>query len=492
MTFDKKEELIEQIIELYLYLKQIGEQTIGNYPLTEGALNRDNLLAYLALRERIPAQLEQQLVENGLASLLQSNAHILYSLHRILENLGVEGLPSIELSTIPPAYSKDILHSRVKALLGKRGNSSIIVTLDVSMIHKPDILEDLLMNGMSIARINCAHEHEATWEQMIVALRNVEKRLMQEEKVAERCKIFMDLAGPKIRIGKLQGKGIFVKKGDLLRLYLEQEQVGHPATGEFPAGVPVSNRKAFRNVRVGDSIFIDDGKIHGKVQQITSEYIQIEILLPVRRPQRIKEQKGLNLPDSYMSLNVPALTDKDTRDLSFVTRHADIVGLSFVHSPLDLKKLRDELKRHDAANLAVVAKIETKDAVHHLARIILEGLNFEMFGVMIARGDLAIEVGAENLSYVQEDIVAICRAAYIPVIWATGVLERLTKKGSPSRSEITDAVQGLRADCIMLNKGPFIVESVKLLNKLIKAGHPGGISRRTATRNRLTNQYGIF
>ncbi|MDQ0880939.1 pyruvate kinase [Peribacillus sp. V2I11] len=139
------------------------------------------------------------------------------------------------------------------------------------------------------------------------------------------------------------------------------------------------------------------------------------------------------------------------------------MGISFVHTPLDLKKLREEIERISGTNIAVVAKIETQDAVHQLARIILEGLKFSSFGIMIARGDLAVEVGLENLPIVQEEILKIYSAAYIPVIWATGVLEKLTKTGNPSRAEMTDASCGKQAACIMLYKGPYIIESLKML-----------------------------
>jgi pyruvate kinase len=119
-------------------------------------------------------------------------------------------------------------------------------------------------------------------------------------------------------------------------------------------------------------------------------------------------------------------------------------------------------------NLAVVAKIETKDAVHQTARIILEGLKFKSFGIMIARGDLAVEVGPENLAIAQDEILKICSAAYIPAIWATGVLEKLTKTGVPSRAEITDASYGKQAACIMLNKGPYIIEALKTLKSILQ------------------------
>ena len=199
----------------------------------------------------------------------------------------------------------------------------------------------------------------------------------------------------------------------------------------------------------------------------------------------------MNLPDSLLSLNVPALTEKDINDLAFISKYADILGVSFVHSPLDLKKLRVELSKYEVPHLGVVAKIETKDAVHHLARIILDGLQFERFGIMIARGDLAVEVGPENLSFVQEEVLAICSAAYVPVILATGVLERLTKKGIPSRSEMTDVFLARRANCIMLNKGTYILNALDMLTKVLISDEAERLTSNESKRN-LTDQYGVL
>ncbi|MEH7121372.1 pyruvate kinase [Neobacillus vireti] len=216
----------------------------------------------------------------------------------------------------------------------------------------------------------------------------------------------------------------------------------------------------------------------------------MEIQSPAAKPLQIKEGKGLNLPDSLLSLNLPALTEKDLADIPFIVNHADILGISFVHSPLDLIKLRQELEILGRTDIGVIAKIETKDACHNLARIILEGLHFKRFGIMLARGDLAVEVGLENLAYVQDEVLTICQAAYTPVIWATGVLEKLTKKGIPTRAEMTDAAYGTRANCIMLNKGKFVLDALKMLVKLVNTGEADPLRQKKLID--LTAQFGIF
>lgn len=260
---------------------------------------------------------------------------------------------------------------------------------------------------------------------------------------------------------------IRLRKGDNLRLYLDEKRLGHAASDSQSAGVPVTLKKAFQNVSLADRAFIDDGKIAGIVQRKEREFIDLLITSPEYEYVKVREGKGVNLPDSLLSINVPALTHKDLTDLRFIACHADMVGISFVHSPNDLMMVRAELEQLSASHLPVIAKIETQDAIHHLGRILMEGFNFQGFGVMIARGDLAIEIGYEHLSSAQEQTLDLCSAAHIPVIWATGVLENLTKKGVPSRAEITDAAYGARAQAIMLNKGKYISESIQLLNLML-------------------------
>lgn len=486
-------ELTKHLENLYQQVVEECERTIADFPLKNAAPNRDNLLAFLSLKEKITPSITNELVERGLFPLPQSHTHVLYTISQILKLMTHPGIPSKNLIFPTPKVARNIIEERSERMLGQKWNglqASIMVTLDAKMIHEEMLMEQLLQNGMTIARINCAHNHEQIWGHIIRTLRRVETKLREEGKYEGRsCKIFMDLGGPKVRVGQLLSEEILVKKGDALRLYLDSNRLGHPAGEQGPAGIPVTLVKAFHNVHLNHRVFIDDGKIHGVVREISNKYIEMEILSP-EHPLRVKQGKGLNLPDSLLSLNLPALMEKDYQDLEFVTKYADIVGISFVHSPLDLKKLQEALERQGNSNLAVVAKIETKDAVNQLARIILEGLQFQAFGIMIARGDLAVEVGPENLSDIQEEILRICSAAYVPVIWATGVLEKLTKKGIPARAEITDAAQGKRANCVMLNKGPYILDALVMLTKLLRAEGPD--SPKHAEITELTRQFGVL
>jgi pyruvate kinase len=144
-----------------------------------------------------------------------------------------------------------------------------------------------------------------------------------------------------------------------------------------------------------------------------------------------------------------------------------MVGYSFVRCPGDVHELRRKMKELGGERLGIILKIETQAAFDHLPGLLLAALEAPSAGIMIARGDLAIECGYERLAELQEEILWLCEAAHLPVIWATQVLEHLAKDGQPSRAEVTDAAMGERAECIMLNKGPHILEAVRTLDNII-------------------------
>ncbi len=219
----------------------------------------------------------------------------------------------------------------------------------------------------------------------------------------------------------------------------------------------------FKDVKVGERIYFDDGKFGGIITEASSEELKVHITYPTS-PKKLRGEKGINLPDS--NLNLPALTQKDIDDLDFVVDHADIVGLSFVNHPEDIEQLQSELSLRGKEDLPLVLKIETVTSFNNLPLLLLRALRSKSVGVMLARGDLAVECGFERLAEVQEEILWICESGHVPVIWATQVLDRLSKKGLPTRAEVTDAAMSERAECVMLNKGTHVVEAVKLLRNI--------------------------
>ena len=578
---------------------------------TDGASSRDNLLAYLVLREHDLHELQHELADLGLSSLGRLEGNVLASLQHVMGHVGAV-LPETSLSVPDLKRAHALLAQRSRALLGRprvARSTRIMVTLDASIMPQSDLLEHLLREGMDIARINCAHDAATDWAQIINAIRHAEDRLTQAgQSVGRRCRILMDLAGPKVRTGpleletrplklavskdadgrpsrllegyldshaeytglvrrsgetssfviavpqqdgldvvpvgeilqfhdtrnrartlhvlerlsptrvrvglqrtaylqegiRLRGESggeftvgpvtpqpvdLWVQAGDRLHLYRDPEQPGHHARPGMPAGLSCTLPAALDAVQPGHRVYIDDGKIAASVVAVHAHHVELEVTAPCGIPARIRSDKGLNFPDS--SLNLPALTARDREDLSFVVTHANAVGLSFVHRPQDLYDLREALNALGSPDMGIVLKVETREAVHQLAQLLLAGLALPKFGVMIARGDLAVEVGFEQLARVQEDILCLCEAAHLPVIWATQVLETLAKSGLPARAEITDAAMGHRAECVMLNKGAHVLDAVKTLAHLLQAEEPHHLKKRHIFRE-LTPQQGVF
>ena len=222
----------------------------------------------------------------------------------------------------------------------------------------------------------------------------------------------------------------------------------------------------FPAVRAGEKIWFDDGKIGGIVREVGPDVFRIEITQAKPSGERLGADKGINLPDTKIDL--PALTKKDLNDLEFIVRHADLVGMSFVRHERDILQLQSRLRELGGNHLGIVLKIETRESFERLPSLMLAAMRQHPVGIMIARGDLAVECGYERLAEVQEEILWICEAAHLPVIWATQVLESLAKKGQASRAEITDAAMGERAECVMLNKGPHIVAAVSALDDILR------------------------
>jgi len=253
--------------------------------------------------------------------------------------------------------------------------------------------------------------------------------------------------------------------------------VRHAAT---PAQVGCTIPAVFDDVRVGEPIWFDDGKIGGVVEKVHSTRVHVRITHTRLRGGKLRGGKGINLPESQLRL--AALTTKDLEDLAFVAQHADVVDLSFANSAGDVESLHPHLAALGGRLPALVLKIETRRGFENLTDMLLTAMRSPCCGVMIARGDLAVECGFERLAEVQEQILWICEAAHVPVIWATQVLETLAKEGMASRAEITDAAMGNRAECVMLNKGPYLLSALRVLDDILRRMQTHQTKKRTRLR----------
>jgi pyruvate kinase len=432
-------------------------------PGAEGPLA--NLAHYLALRHHDLRPLQRRLMRLGLSSLGRLESRVLPTLEAVLASLAAMlGIPP----ALPhPAESRffageKALTTATTALFGPprdHRRCRIMVTLPSEAATDAGMVLQLARAGMDCARINCAHDDATAWHAMAAHVRAA------SVDVGRPIAILMDVAGPKIRTGRLiasptKGK---LQAGDSLWLTVE----GAPLPLGDAYAVTVSLPEIVNRVAVGDRVLYDDGKLEGLVEAVQEGAALVRVGRVKEGGLKPKPEKGLNLPDTALGLS--PLTAKDERDLAAVIECADMIGYSFVSRPEDIDLLEAALARLPAraTPLGLVAKIERPDAVRNLPDLIARAGRGRPFGVMIARGDLAAEIGFERLAEMQEEILWICEAASVPVIWATQVLEDLVKSGVPSRGEMTDAAMAARAECVMLNKGPAVATAVSLLDRLL-------------------------
>ncbi len=532
-----------------------------------------NLLHFIALHRRHHVGLADQLHQLGLSSLAGSDPHVLRSVDAVLAALqALQGLgvspPGQEPSPDP---KPDPMASRCSQLFGSlSGGPGIMVTLPAEAAHDAEaggLIAQLLASGMTLARINCAHDDASVWRELAGRVAR------QSAALGTTCRIAVDLAGPKLRTG-----GLPALEG-VVRVRPPRDRYGrliepaivlaahHPAAcaqlpgavklpveladwqafrpGEVLSGTDASGRSRTLTVEAvepwglrlsvpqqcrftaglrftgtagaelvvaplppepgclvlepgdrlwllgeaeapahcphpavscslpelipligqGERVMFDDGKITAVVIEPGEGRLLLEVTAARGGRARLRGDKGINFPDS--TLHTPALTAKDIDDLEFAVAAGDIVNFSFVHSPADIAALHRELQRHRREDLAVVLKIETRQAYEGLPDLLLEAMRYPApLGVMIARGDLAVECGWESLAQIQHDILRLCAAAHVPCIWATQVLDELARHGLPTRAEITDAAMGAQAHALMLNKGPNITEAVRVLRTI--------------------------
>lgn len=428
-----------------------------------------NLAYYLALRHHDLRSLQAALIPWGLSSLGRIESRVLPNLDAVIATLSAVCQTSQETLPQHPApedfYEGDwLLQIQTEALFGKSSRQRrvrIMVTLPAQTVSQPNLVEEMILRGTDCFRINCAHDSPEIWEVMITNIRRA------EVETGYPCKILMDLGGPKPRLGIALPPNPdqrLIYRGDQLLITRELPTSSKSSYFQAQCSLP----EVLDQLHIGASVWIDDGHIGAQIESILPEGVLLRITHADLKGSKLRLDKGLNFPNTELKLS--PLTDKDLQDLKFVANHADIVGYSFVQTPQDIELLQRELQLllpKNKPSPAIIAKIETSQAVRNLPELIVQAAGKQPFGIMIARGDLAVEVGYQRLAEIQEEILWLCEAAHIPVIWATQVLESLVKKGIPSRAEMTDAAMGERAECVMLNKGPFILEAVTILDDVL-------------------------
>ncbi len=314
-----------------------------------------------------------------------------------------------------------------------------------------DQLLELVKAGVNVFRLNFSHGNHEDKARIIELIRQINKTEPYN------ISILADLQGPKLRVGEIEGGGMDIKEGDILT-FINEKVVGNMDK------IYVSYPNLHSDVQVGEKILIDDGKLEVVVTEITK---QKEVKVVVTLGGRLLPKKGVNLPDTNISL--PSLTEKDLADLEFIIgQNVDWIALSFVRKTVDITELKARLKEANCKS-KVIAKIEMPEAIKNLRDIIVES-----DGVMIARGDLGVELPVEEVPLIQKDIIRKCLHRAKPVIVATQMMESMIDRTKPNRSEITDVANAVLegADAVMLSaetatgKYPRLV--VETMSKIIR------------------------
>ncbi|MDQ0508217.1 pyruvate kinase [Peptoniphilus ivorii] len=429
----------------------------------------ENLFHYLAVRRRDLRDLQEALIPWGLSSLGRLEAKTLATLDSLVATL--EDITGAEKTVFHPKIARfyegpEILAKNTLEIFGpteSKNYTRIMATLPTEAADDQKFVDKLVENGMNIARINCSHDDEEIWTQMIERVRAAEKKFGREVKIS------MEMAGPKIRTSWVYTteKNPKVAAGDSIRLDKDTTKIGNYPHCKLVVGMTVPEILA--DIRVEEEVIIDDGTVECRVVEKDAQGLTLYIHKVNGSDTRIKSEKGINFPKSRFDLHV--LPEQDKVHLAFALEHADIIGFSFMKNAQDMRMIQEEMERQvgeRAKKIPILAKIETVQAVDNLASIILQGAGKNPLCVMIARGDLAVECGYVRLSELQQEIMWICEAANIPVIWATEVLANLIKRGIPTRAEITDVAEGASAECIMLNKGKYLPQGVEMVRRILE------------------------
>ncbi len=312
------------------------------------------------------------------------------------------------------------------------------------------IIEQMARAGMDVARLNFSHGSHSEHRQAIERIRSVETR------IGKPIAILQDLQGPKIRLGTFVDGGVALRRGDPFVLTTETV----PGTA---ARASISYGGFAQDVKPGDRVLIDDGRIALEVEEVRGN----DVTARVATGGMVKDHKGVNLPRT--TLRLPALTEKDREDLAFGLRHGvDYVGVSFVRSAADLLEVREVINEF-RSDVQVVAKLERPEAIGRLDEI----LNATA-AVMVARGDLGVEVPLEEVPIAQKEILRRARLARTPVIVATQMLESMTTNQRPTRAEVSDVANAVLdgTDAVMLSAesavGAYPVEAVRMLDRIIR------------------------
>ncbi len=330
--------------------------------------------------------------------------------------------------------------------------TKIVATLGPACSSK-EVIKNMIEAGVNVFRINFSHADYADVLERINIIREL------NEEFGYTTSILADLQGPKLRVGVMK-EDVVVSKGDLITFTTAEDILG-------TASRVYMNYKEFpKDVNPGERILLDDGKLIFEVTK-TDKNTEVEAVVVQGGP--LKSKKGVNLPNTKVSL--PALTQKDIKDALFaIENNVDWIALSFVRTSKDLEELQDLIAKHSDHKIPIIAKIEKPEAVENIDKIVAF-----CDGLMVARGDLGVEVPAEEVPLIQKKLIHRAKTARIPVIVATQMMETMITSLTPTRAEVNDVANSVMdgADAVMLSGetsvGNYPVEVIETMTRIIES-----------------------
>ncbi|MHB8807267.1 MAG: pyruvate kinase [Anaerolineaceae bacterium] len=320
------------------------------------------------------------------------------------------------------------------------------------------ILEELIQSGLDVARLNFSHGTHESHGALIQLIRTT------SAKVGKPVSILQDLQGPKLRVGDLPSDSIFLKAGQKIRFVCVDAGKRNLSTDGIQT-IPLDIPNVFSSLVVGNRVLLDDGKLEMEIIEVGND----EALAKVTLGGELKSNKGVNLPG--ISLDIPGFTEKDHEDLVFgLSQGVDAIAISFVRDAQDVQYVRDAIRSIDPEqqNIPIIAKLELPEAIKNLASIIACA-----DGVMVARGDLAVETSAAAVPIIQKEIIEMANRKAKLVITATQMLDSMIHNPRPTRAEASDVANAILdgTDAVMLSgetaSGEYPVESVRMMNSII-------------------------
>ena len=333
-----------------------------------------------------------------------------------------------------------------------RKKTKIVATLGPAC-SDASVIEQMMLQGVDVFRINFSHADYSDVEERIQTIRELNAKLNYH------TSILADLQGPKLRVGVME-EGTFVNPGDQVTFSTESPFVGN-------AEKAYMNYQNFpKDVKAGERILLDDGKL---IFEVVSTNGSTEVVAQVIQGGAFKSKKGVNLPNTDISL--PALTEKDIKDAEFaISQEVDWIALSFVRNAEDVQQLQELIQKHSSSKIPIISKIEKPEALENIEKIIAYS-----DGLMVARGDLGVEIPAAEVPLHQKELVHLAKKARIPVIIATQMMETMIDSLTPTRAEVNDVANSVMdgADAVMLSGetsvGQYPVQVIETMSNILKS-----------------------